>query len=197
MDNIICRLVRSSGFTLIELLIVVAIIAILAAIAIPNFLLAQTRAKVSKILGDFRTIGTALESYYVDNNAYPRLHDAGGSLGTVPPPGWHLKELSSPVAYISTVPIRDPFDPFLGAFQSYYYTDYRTFDFWKTNFPGFSDNWELESQGPNRRADGAYLAGPFAVNFSQHSFRFYDPTNGIISNGDILRYGPGNLGYPR
>ena len=59
------------AFTLIELLIVVAIIAILAAIAVPNFLEAQTRAKVSRVKADQRTIATALESYRVDNNQYP------------------------------------------------------------------------------------------------------------------------------
>ncbi len=59
------------GFTLIELLIVVAIIAILAAIAIPNFLQAQTRAKVSRAESDMRSIATAIESYYIDHNMYP------------------------------------------------------------------------------------------------------------------------------
>src|SRR6059058_569753 len=59
------------GFTLIELLIVVAIIAILAAIAVPNFLEAQTRAKVSRVRADARTVATAIESYAVDNNKYP------------------------------------------------------------------------------------------------------------------------------
>lgn len=59
---------KNQGFTLIELLIVVAIIAILAAIAIPNFLAAQTRSKVSRTKADMRTIAVALESYFVDNN---------------------------------------------------------------------------------------------------------------------------------
>lgn len=61
------------AFTLIELLIVVAIIAILAAIAVPNFLEAQTRAKVSRVAADQRSYATALETYYIDNNTYP-LH---------------------------------------------------------------------------------------------------------------------------
>ncbi len=61
---------KQGAFTLIELLIVVAIIAILAAIAVPNFLEAQTRAKVSRAKSDMRTLATALESYYVDNNNY-------------------------------------------------------------------------------------------------------------------------------
>jgi len=61
---------RAKGFTLIELLIVVAIIAILAAIAVPNFLEAQVRAKVSRAKTDMRTIATGLEAYFVDNNTY-------------------------------------------------------------------------------------------------------------------------------
>src|SRR5437870_12866546 len=63
--------IRKKGFTLIELLIVVAIIAILAAIAIPNFLAAQVRAKVSRAKAEMRTLATAIESYEVDNNRYP------------------------------------------------------------------------------------------------------------------------------
>jgi len=61
---------RLKGFTLIELLIVVAIIAILAAIAVPNFLEAQVRSKVSRAKSDLRTIAVGLEAYYVDNNTY-------------------------------------------------------------------------------------------------------------------------------
>ena len=59
------------GFTLIELLIVIAIIAILAAIAVPNFLEAQVRAKVSRVKADQRSLATGLEAYCVDNNSYP------------------------------------------------------------------------------------------------------------------------------
>jgi prepilin-type N-terminal cleavage/methylation domain-containing protein len=62
---------RIKGFTLIELLIVVAIIAILAAIAIPNFLEAQTRSKVSRAQEDMRSVGIAVEAFYVDNFTYP------------------------------------------------------------------------------------------------------------------------------
>lgn len=67
---------RISGFTLIELLIVVAIIAILAAIAVPNFLEAQTRSKVSRVRADQRSLATAIEAYYVDNNSYPAATSA-------------------------------------------------------------------------------------------------------------------------
>lgn len=64
---------KRAAFTLIELLIVVAIIAILAAIAVPNFIEAQTRAKVSRVLADLREMRTAVESYAVDNSKYPRM----------------------------------------------------------------------------------------------------------------------------
>lgn len=70
------------GFTLIELLIVVAIIAILAAIAVPNFLEAQVRSKVSRVKADHRSLATGIETYYLDNNQYPSFFG-----GSAPPAG--------------------------------------------------------------------------------------------------------------
>ncbi|HZI94097.1 MAG TPA: prepilin-type N-terminal cleavage/methylation domain-containing protein [Patescibacteria group bacterium] len=62
---------KRTGFTLIELLIVVAIIGIIAAIAIPNLLNAIDRGKQKRTMADTRAIGTAVESYAVDTNFYP------------------------------------------------------------------------------------------------------------------------------
>ncbi len=62
---------REAGFTLIELLIVIAIIGILAAIAIPNLLNAVQRGKQKRSMSDMRAVATAIESYAVDNNYYP------------------------------------------------------------------------------------------------------------------------------
>jgi type II secretion system protein G len=61
----------SRGFTLIELLIVVAIIGIIAAVAIPNLLNAMDKAKQKRTMSDVRTISTAVEAYAVDTAAYP------------------------------------------------------------------------------------------------------------------------------
>jgi len=65
------RLKHDRGFTLIELLIVVAIIAILAAILIPNFLRARAQSQVSASKGNMKNMATALESYFVDKGSYP------------------------------------------------------------------------------------------------------------------------------
>jgi prepilin-type N-terminal cleavage/methylation domain-containing protein len=112
---------NKKGFTLIELLIVVAIIAILAAIAIPNFLQAQTRSKVSRNQSDMRTIATALESYFVDNNEYTRDSDSSMDFldcgpGAIDPSSAifaqcsnGLLQLTTPVPYIASLP-RDPFN---------------------------------------------------------------------------------------
>jgi type II secretion system protein G len=62
---------NAKGFTLIELLIVVAIIGIIAAIAIPNLLNAIDRGKQKRTMADLRSIGTAIEEYSIDNNFYP------------------------------------------------------------------------------------------------------------------------------
>ena len=68
---------RDKGFTLIELLIVVAIIGIIAAIAIPNLLNAIQRGKQKRTMGDLRTSATAIEAYAVDNNQYPKQGTVG------------------------------------------------------------------------------------------------------------------------
>lgn len=62
---------RNRAFTLIELLIVVSIIAVLAAIAVPNFLEAQTRTKISRVQQDLSSLSASLRAYQSDYHAYP------------------------------------------------------------------------------------------------------------------------------
>jgi prepilin-type N-terminal cleavage/methylation domain-containing protein len=59
--------IRRAGFTLVEIMIVVAIIALLAAIAVPGFLRARKRSQASKILNDLRMIDAAVDQYAIEN----------------------------------------------------------------------------------------------------------------------------------
>src|SRR5246500_789170 len=59
---------KRAGFTLVEIMIVVAIIALLAAIAVPGFLRARKRSQASKILNDLRMIDSAVDQYAIETN---------------------------------------------------------------------------------------------------------------------------------
>ena len=62
------RLLKQKGFTLVEIMIVVAIIALLAAIAVPGFLRARKRSQASRILNDLRMIDAAVDQYAIETN---------------------------------------------------------------------------------------------------------------------------------
>jgi type II secretion system protein G len=187
------------GFTLIELLIVVAIIAILAAIAVPNFLEAQVRSKVSRVKADMRTIATAMEAYLVDFNSY--VNDSDNTVGKGRQDG--LARLTSPMAYITTLPT-DPFQEQLNAGDNDAAVNFELGSGadnagWGTYYgaqgnQGAVQSWLLISVGtdvdPKNQADDTN--GNDEWPFGTRTV-IYDPTNGTISNGDIARAG-GDLG---
>lgn len=180
------------GFTLIELLIVVAIIGILAAIAVPNFLNAQIRAKVSRCVSDMKSIETALEMYRMDNNAYPtwRLARVPGSGDYFHPNEIRYYRMTTPVAYLSSIP-RDPFavqtlEDFSQWGWAYDYVNgWDDKGSWKPN--GWGHVWRLNSWGPDGinswggQRDGQCNNG--APNF------LYQSSNGLTSYGDIVWVG--------
>ena len=59
---------KRGGFTLVEIMIVVAIIALLAAIAVPNFLRSRKRSQATQVLEDLRVIDSAIDQYAIENN---------------------------------------------------------------------------------------------------------------------------------
>ena len=93
---------REKGFTLIELLIVVAIIGIIAAIAIPNLLNAIDRSKQKRTMADMRSVGTAVEEYAIDNNFYARqdtqadLDTGSPTIGQIRRETWHSVGTGNP-----------------------------------------------------------------------------------------------------
>jgi prepilin-type N-terminal cleavage/methylation domain-containing protein len=192
----------TKAFTLIELLIVVAIIAILAAIAVPNFLEAQTRAKLARSRADMRTVAIALEAYRAESNAYP---PNDGLYNVLP------RQITTPVAFVATGLLVDPFSdkerhPVYGELARYYtygkVVSRRQFPIEVQagcapaievlDMPGFNPgafarygDWRLVGNGPDRTySSRAFLPVDPVLLGSDIP---YDPSNGTVSWGNLLR----------
>jgi prepilin-type N-terminal cleavage/methylation domain-containing protein len=193
------------GFTLIELLIVVAIIAILAAIAVPNFLQAQTRSKVSRVLSELRTMRTAAESYAVDYNRYPRMSwgsfapnfnvPGGDRYNGEPIYGTFGPWMTTPVAYITRFDFFDPFvDKKKGTVsvdaQLYTYQDLRSNSLPLPTSGSFRVPTPFELRSLERNTGQYFLLsiGPSGNDQLPYEdfYMQYDATNGSISAGTIF-----------
>lgn len=193
------RPANGGGFTLIELLIVVAIIAILAAIAVPNFLEAQIRAKTARARSDLRTIATGLETYCIDQNAYPTMLSPGFAGGVAPLAGSNLKwwyipdSLSTPVAYLATSDLRCPFggDRARAAnfpdniWRRYSYENVPELETAALTYPVLAGKY-----GPPAKASlriGLWRVLCIGPDQSWNPMLPYDPSNGTLSGGNIMR----------
>jgi prepilin-type N-terminal cleavage/methylation domain-containing protein len=205
---------KSKGFTLIELLIVVAIIAILAAIAVPNFLEAQVRSKVSRARADLRSIATAVEAYRTDNNTYPLNMLVEQNLGGesdpypfVPAPAGGNNEfyfsrknpITTPIAYMTSIPLDPFFKQMLSAATSgftgnsmnpirreYQYSTSK----YASTAPATLEAFEKIYGGWRMWTggpDGYRRDILLRQGNALTSMRIYDPTNGTMSFGDIWR----------
>lgn len=200
------------AFTLIELLIVVAIISVLAAIAVPNFMEARSRAKISRVRADHRMMRLALEAYHVDAQAYPSA-ESNGTLK------W-LRWMTTPVPYMRTTKLEDPFSAGAESRDLATLRSYRNYRYYGFNEMGLLNAdketgelipvyatpgtmwvfcYVLFSHGPDKIRTIGAGGGTFVQSenlFYPEKFIdfIYDPTNGTVSDGEILDAGGNVMG---
>ncbi|MBZ0258028.1 prepilin-type N-terminal cleavage/methylation domain-containing protein [bacterium] len=197
------------AFTLIELLIVVAIIGILAAIAVPNFMNARMRATIARIQGDHQAIATAVEMYQADVGAFPGPELASSIQGGVTTWPYYLPDrLVEPTSYISSAKMQDPLGRPNGGNEVISRYRFKIFKMQtRDNLPGADSpgaktatkvmgQYMVVSHGPNRWLD---LPKGFGDGAGSTDWLWlpYDASNGLLSPGDIIRGQSGPVrGYP-
>ena len=210
-------MMKKYGFTLIELLIVVAIIAILAAIAVPNFMEAQVRSKISRCEADLRSIKVGMEAYFLDYNAYPT--DPGWTMAISSENGWLMLSpapagaaignitnskkylgayLTTPMSYLGSVPM-DYFNSNIHRKSGFYPAGHVPASYFATIWPKPAVMNMLDSASTHGSISAWCLqsCGPDLLWWCDgprdwNKF-YYDPTNGTVSAGDIVMSDKGFL----
>ncbi len=192
---------KKRAFTLIELLIVVAIIGILAAVAVPNFLNAQLRAQLAQVESNVKALATAYELYRVDYGSYA-LHDTSHQQNVL------NNAITTPIAYIATMPV-DIFQE--GKLtEKFQLSQSGAAELHPEPFYGNSFGNPAMDGDPNKytdltlrfkddpiqyqKAQGMWPLGRYVVSVGPdgvHNFPgVFNASNGIRSSGDIIRVIP-------
>ncbi|MFH1737447.1 MAG: prepilin-type N-terminal cleavage/methylation domain-containing protein [bacterium] len=176
---------KREGFTLIELLIVVAIIGILAAIAVPNFLNAQTRARVARVISDLKAVTQAMEMYRIDRNSYICESESYISMqAVVPTAEAGLYFLVTPVSYMASIP-QDPFENKFATASGTTGLDMYEVAVAPAQPNPIKKMYNINSRGPDQDEDmgsrSELQMGAIIIS--------YTPTNGLTSDGDIYLFG--------
>ena len=180
---------RNNAFTLIELLIVVAIIGILAAIAVPNFLNAMLRAKIANTQSDLRTMTDAMMQYHLDNNSYHAHRDGLSQQFQFPHPVPNLNAFLED-RFQDTALVRfggggAGAPGYSASFSYYHWIPYNTHvDWW---FKSGARSHPLVKEVHDTRNSGLVDGwGPAGVRGGPP----YDPSNGLLSIGGFFRQVP-------
>ncbi len=211
------------AFTLIELLIVTAILGVLSAIAVPNFLQARLRAQTAKTNGDLDAVAKAVMMFRLDRNQFPPATDNLGESFLSGRMDFALIEefvtfqtskagtpvpcLTSPISYIAQAPL-DPFsgNPVLpygyaGGRMGYIITSFGPDRDQNEGINDLNHRGDIDEPTAFILADGeeteySLMASFMGTSTRQRSpallrnylhARTYDPSNGLVSNGDLWR----------